>query len=239
MEGGGVKPTGCAVLCHREPLLGAAAAASLESGERAWVTIVVGSVAELLARLTPRIDVAVVFDGFGDEIADLCEAMHHRGSHAPVLVVSSDPDPERAAGVVEAGGAGVLSADCDPGDLDAAMRAVRAGRVVIPADRRVEVLDALRRRREWRDAARRTLALLSPLDLRILDSLCDGMPVTRIAERLLLSPHTVRGRVRSIGERLGVRGQLGIAVAGRDLLAAARLPAAALSPTMGTELRYA
>lgn len=218
-------PLDAVVICHREPLIGAATAALIESRGLARHAVTVNSVAHLLSRLSRTVEVAVVFDCVGEDISDLFEAMHHRGLATPILVVSTSADAGYAVTVLEAGATGLVHAWCDPGELHESILDVRRGQIVIPSGERADILDALRVRRLQRAAARRTLGELTALDIRILRGLCDGMTVARIAERLLLSPHTVRGRVRAIGGAIGARGQLGIAAAGRQLLAAASAPA--------------
>lgn len=212
------------VVCHREPLIGAAAAALIEGGGVARHTVVVDSVAHLLSRLGRAVEVGLVFDSVGEDVCDLFEAMHHRGLTTPILVVSTSADADYAAAVIEAGAAGLAYAWCSPRELHESILDARAGQIVIPSARRAEILEALRQRRLQRMEARQRLARLTMLDVRILRGLCDGLTVARIAERLLLSPHTVRGHVRAIGGVIGAHGQLGIAAAGRQLLAAAKLP---------------
>jgi DNA-binding NarL/FixJ family response regulator len=223
-------PIDTVAICHREQLVAAATAALIEDRGITRHTITVNSMAHLLSRLGPTVEVVVVFGGVGEDVPDLLEAMHHRGLTTPVLVVSASIDAADAAAVVEAGAAGVVYAWCDPEELHGSILDARAGQVVIPRAHRGEILDALRRRRTERIEARRVLARLSALDIRILQGLCDGMTVARIAERLLLSPHTVRGHVRAIGRSIGGNGQLGIAATGRHLLAAARLPMSGGTP---------
>lgn len=222
---GSAPPVDTVVICHREPLIGAATAALVEGRGVARHAVTVNSVAHLLSRLNRTVEVAVVFDSIGEDISDLFEAMHHRGLVTPVLVVSTSADASYAVTVLEAGATGLVYAWCGPEELHDSILDVRRGQIVIPSGERAEILEALRVRRLQRAAARRTLGQLTALDVRILRGLCDGMTVTRIAERLLLSPHTVRGRVRAIGGSIGARGQLGIAAAGRHLLAAASAPA--------------
>lgn len=211
------------VICHREPLIGAATAALLEDSGVARHAVLVNSAAHLLSRLGRAADIAVVFDSIEEDLRDLFEAMYHRGLATPVVVVSASADAQYAATVLESGAAGLVYAWCGPEELRESILDTRFGQVVIPDDGRAEILEALRVRRLQRVEARRKLDHLTTLDVRILRGLCDGMTVARIAERLLLSPHTVRGRVRAIGGAIGARGQLGVAAIGRHLLADARV----------------
>lgn len=212
------------VICNRELLIGAATAALLEDRGIARTTVIVTSIPQLLSRLDRTVELAVVFDGFEDEMVDFFEAMHHRSLGTPVLVVSSGHDADYAATVLESGAAGLLHAWCDPDELCESIRDIGRGHITVTQSQRAEILAALRASRIRHIAARQTLGQLTALDIRILRSLCDGMTVSRIADRLLLSPHTVRGRVRAIGAVIDAHGQLRIAAAGRQLLSAARLP---------------
>lgn len=221
---GAVPPLDHVLVCHREPLIGAATAALIEGSGIARHTSAVDSIAHLLSRLGRSEEIAVVFDSVGEDLSDLFEAMHHRGLGTPVLVVTASADVHYAASVLEAGAAGLIYAWCHSEELHDSILDAREGQVVIPGAQRAAILEALRLRRLERYQARQKLARLAALDVRILRGLCDGLTVTRIADRLLLSPHTVRGRVRAIGGVIDARGQLGIAATGRQLLAAAKLP---------------
>lgn len=211
------------LICHPEPLIAEAIAAAVEDSV-AGSTVCTSSLTGVLSALRAGVDVAVVFDGCDEDVIDLFEAIRHRGASTPVVVATASPDPERAALLLESGASGVIAAQRATDELCEALRSACRGNVVIDGAMRIEVLEALRSRRLQRRAAQQLLARLSPADVTMLRLLCDGLTVTRIAERLFLSPHTVRGHVRAIGQVIGVRGQLGIAAAGRHLFAAARLP---------------
>lgn len=213
------------VICHQESLLAAATGAMLEDRHVAQVAAVVTSLTQLLTKLRSGVDIAVLFEGPDDDVIDLFEALHHRGVTVPVLVVSVSVDPAYLAVVLEAGAAGIVRASCGASEFCESIADSLAGQIVVPAILRPQVLDALRQRRVDRFEAQQQLAHISALDLRILQNLCDGMTVARISERLLLSTHTIRGHVRTIGLSLGTHGQLGIAASGRRLLAQAQLPA--------------
>jgi DNA-binding NarL/FixJ family response regulator len=205
------------VIYHRDSLAGAAAAAVLERRGVARVATAVTSHAALLSKLHFGIDVVVVFGG-GAETREFFQALGRRGLAVPVLMVVDRLDPECAAEALEWGAAGVIPSSCPPLALCGAVLGARAGRVVLPDEIRGDVYWALHTRREQRSAAQHRLAGLRPAELRVLSALAEGLSVAQISERMVLSPHTIRSHLRSIGSKLGVRGQLRLAVAGRDLL---------------------
>lgn len=217
----GSGPLRSVLVCHREPLVAAAAAAVLESRHVTRRASTATSLTGALSGLAHGVDLAVVCDGADEEVTDLFEAIRHRGIRTPVVVVSESADPDYGARILEAGAAGLLPARCAAEELCGAALTASRGHVVIVGRMRGEVLGRLRVRRALQHDAQAHLAGLTPVDITILRMLSDGLTVSRIGARLSVSPHTVRGRVRVIGAHLGVAGQLRIAAAGRRLLAAA------------------
>jgi DNA-binding NarL/FixJ family response regulator len=216
------EPLQTAVVCHPERLIAAATAAALRSSGAVRSTATVPSLTRLLSGLHRGVDVAVVFDAVGDDIPELFEALRHRGLSTPVLILSASSTPEVTAQALEWGAAGVLPLVCPVDELCHGVAAAHAGNAVFPGEQRREVLDALRARRLQRYQARRRLAQLSRSERRVLRSLADGTSITAIAAHMSISPHTVRSYVHTLGTKLDARGQLRLAAAGRDLLAAAR-----------------
>ena len=123
---------------------------------------------------------------------------------ADVVLVDGDSPPGETRPVITLGGAdddlsGVLSADADAGQIDAAIRAVAAGLVVrLPGAREPEA---------GFGAMRETLghALLTPRELEVLAALAEGMTNKAIARRLDISLHTVKFHVESLFRKLGAR----------------------------------
>jgi len=121
---------------------------------------------------------------------------------ADVVLVDGDSPPGETRPVVTLGGAdddlpGVLSADADASQIDAAIRAVAAGLVVrLPGAREGGF-----------GAMRETLghALLTPRELEVLAALAEGMTNKAIARRLDISLHTVKFHVESLFRKLGAR----------------------------------
>ena len=120
---------------------------------------------------------------------------------ADVVLVDGDNPSGETRRVVALGGAdddlpGVLTADADAGQIDAAIRAVAAGLVVrwpgaetgFGAMRETDVH-----------------ALLTPRELEVLAALAEGITNKAIARRLDISLHTVKFHVESVFRKLGAR----------------------------------
>ncbi|MGZ3324944.1 MAG: response regulator transcription factor [Xanthobacteraceae bacterium] len=121
---------------------------------------------------------------------------------ADVILVDGDRPPGETRPVVSLGGAdddlsGVLSADADANQIDAAIRAVAAGLVVRLPGARENGFGAMGD----------TLghALLTPRELEVLAALAEGMTNKAVARRLDISLHTVKFHVESLFRKLGAR----------------------------------
>lgn len=123
---------------------------------------------------------------------------------ADVVLVDGDNPASETRRVVTLGGAdddvpGVLTADADAGQIDAAIRAVAAGLVVR--------LPGARERESGFGAMRESLAhaLLTPREIEVLAALAEGMTNKAVARRLDISLHTVKFHVESLFRKLGAR----------------------------------
>jgi DNA-binding NarL/FixJ family response regulator len=216
------RPLETVVVCHPERLIAEATAAVLKATATTRTAMTAPTLTRLLSNLHRYVNVAVVFDAVGEDLADLFEALHHRGLHTPVLIVTDEATPERVAQALELGAAGAVSATCSVDALCRGVRSASSGNAVFPDGRRHDVLEALRRRRLQRYYAQSRLAELSSSERQALHLLAYGTSITDIASRMAVSPHTVRSYIHNLGDKIGVHGQLRIAAAGRDLLATAR-----------------
>jgi DNA-binding NarL/FixJ family response regulator len=121
---------------------------------------------------------------------------------ADVVLVDGDSPPGETRRVVTLGGAdddvsGVLSADADAGQIDAAIRAVAAGLVVRLPGARESGFGAMRESLGH--------ALLTPREIEVLAALAEGMTNKAVARRLDISLHTVKFHVESLFRKLGAR----------------------------------
>ncbi|MBX5469445.1 MAG: helix-turn-helix transcriptional regulator [Thermoleophilaceae bacterium] len=109
-----------------------------------------------------------------------------------------------------------LDADRGPSHIDGLLRAAPAGpaearevlgdgRARAIAPRRAQAGDALTERPAGAAPKRLRSALLSGRERRVLAELARGISTDEIAERLHVSPHTVRTHVKNIMRKLGAR----------------------------------
>jgi DNA-binding CsgD family transcriptional regulator len=124
----------------------------------------------------------IVCDSRGAEIV-----LAHEAALLPEL-------PAVVLGGVDSEHAGILAADADGAQIDAALRAVATGLIVRHSPQRH--FSAL----EERDVS----ALLTPRELEVLVGLSEGLSNKAIARQLDISQHTVKFHVESIFRKLGV-----------------------------------
>ncbi len=213
------------VVCAPQQLWSVATGSLLQGKEVARSTVCVTSTNDLLASMRQRTDVSVVFDLAYDDAAELFEALTYRADSTPILCVIPRTDIGRVARLLELGASGVVESDCE---VDAFCRAVRDtafGRLVLPARQRFDVMETIRQHQGLRHNARNDLARLTQREREVLRQLAQGRRADQIARQMLVSVHTVRACIRTLGGKLGVRGQLRLAAVGRDLFGAARTAA--------------
>lgn len=104
--------------------------------------------------------------------------------------------PAVVLGGTDAEAAGILEADADALQIDAALRAVAAGLSVRPYTRTEPSFAALEEPE--------TAALLTPREIEVLVALSEGLSNKGVARRLDISQHTVKFHVESIFRKLGV-----------------------------------
>jgi len=188
-------------LLERDPDLELAAEAS--SPEQA---------AALAAELQPQ--VAVV--DLGEDGGDGVEAARLISARAPgtgVLLLTVDHGIERFVGALRAGARGVVLESAPEQEILDAVRAVRGGQVILGpaiAERLVALV-----------AGSDTPSLqpfpgLSKREREVLELLAGGAGNGLIAQRLFLSPKTVRNHVSSICNKLGAADRLQAALRARE-----------------------
>ena len=135
-----------------------------------------------------------------------------------VVVLTTFELDEYVFGALRAGASGFLLKDVEPADLVAAVRVVAAGRGAAgaaahpPADRGVRRrLGARRHRRRPRRG--RELEKLTPREREVLALVGGGSSNAEIAERLVLSPLTVKTHVARLFSKLEARDRAQLVVA--------------------------
>ena len=99
----------------------------------------------------------------------------------PVLMLSSQNDPETVCLALERGAAGFASKADTADKIVAAINRILRGQFTAPLS-----------------ASNTPLLRLTPRQCEVLDLLCQGLPNKQIARRLLLSENTVRVHVQAI-----------------------------------------
>jgi DNA-binding NarL/FixJ family response regulator len=125
------------------------------------------------------------------------------------VVLSMHADPDAALRALASGAVGYLLKDTPPDEMRMALAsAARGGLVVDPAV-------ALPVRRSLGGSGR-ALPTLTPRQEQLLDLLAGGLPTAVIAQRLSLSPKTVRNRLSEVFALLGVTTRAQAIVLARD-----------------------
>lgn len=140
---------------------------------------------ELARRYEPHVALVDLFVG-EESGAEMCEALRRESPGTRVLLISGagwiSPQAARAAGA-----SGFVSKDWGADEVAAAVRAVGSGRTVFAA------------------AREQPRSPLSPREREVLGLLATGATNREIAERLHLSPHTVKEHTSSLYRKLEVR----------------------------------
>ena len=119
-----------------------------------------------------------------------------------MLTVSRDDDDVFEA--IRAGAAGYLLKDMDPDRIPHALEGVVSGETVLPRTLLTRVIDEFRGRSRRRLLPGRGGADLTEREWEVLEQLRDGRSTAEIAERLYVSPATVRSHVASVLRKLRV-----------------------------------
>lgn len=118
------------------------------------------------------------------------------GQRAVLLLDTSDAALVNAA--LRSGVTGILSREASADEIEAAIQAVHAGLVVMPAASLADLLP------ELRTAAEALSEPLSDRESEVLNLIAEGHSNKLIAQSLSISEHTVKTHVASIFEKMGV-----------------------------------
>jgi two-component system response regulator DesR len=140
---------------------------------------------ELTRRWEPHVALVDLF--LGEESgAELCEAIRGQSPNTRVLLISGagwiSPQAAKAAGA-----SGFVSKDWSANDVAKAVQAVGRGMTV------------------FAPRAEQPATPLSEREREVLSLMASGATNKEIAERLFLSPHTVKEHTSSVYRKLGVR----------------------------------
>ncbi|MFF5767510.1 LuxR C-terminal-related transcriptional regulator [Streptomyces tanashiensis] len=124
------------------------------------------------------------------------------------VVLAEKDDPRRAALALQAGASGWVAKDCSLQRLLAVVRGVLRDETHLPPALLTGVLRELTEVRKHRTDSERLVESLTPREREVLRCMVAGLGRKAVAERLFLSPHTVRTHMQNVLGKLGVHSTL-------------------------------
>ena len=194
------------VLAEDEPVTRAALRRLLE-GAGFEVTAEAGdadSAIESSLREPPQICLVDLFmPGGGIRVV---REVSRRLPEASVVVLTASEDRDHMVDAIRAGASGYLVKSMDPNRIAHALHGVLAGEAAIPRFLMAALVRDLQTQgRKRLIAGRHGRADLTGREWEILGLMCDGLSGPTIAERLYISPVTVRRHSAEVVRKLGVR----------------------------------
>nr|WP_241836652.1 response regulator transcription factor [Streptomyces sp. CB01249] len=124
------------------------------------------------------------------------------------VVLAEKDDPARAALALQAGACGWVAKDSSLQRLLAVIRGVLRDETHLPAALLTGVLRELLADRKHRTESEKLVESLTPREREVLRCMVAGLGRKAVAERLFLSPHTVRTHMQNVLGKLGVHSTL-------------------------------
>ncbi|MER7107886.1 response regulator transcription factor [Streptomyces sp. NPDC000229] len=165
--------------------------------------------ADLGAAAAPAVARAVPDNGEGavDGISLVAGVREGRPEVRTVVLAEKD-DPGRAALALQAGASGWVAKDCSLQRLLTVIRGVLRDETHLPPALLTGVLRELTSARKHRTESERLVESLTPREREVLRCMVAGLGRKAVAERLFLSPHTVRTHMQNVLGKLGVHSTL-------------------------------
>ncbi|WP_327117729.1 response regulator transcription factor [Streptomyces sp. NBC_01341] len=145
--------------------------------------------------------------GGGDGIS-LVGGVRSTHPHIRTVVLAEKDDPRRAAAALQAGASGWVAKDCSLQRLLTVIRGVLRDETHLPAALLTGVLRELTAARKHRTESEQLVESLTPREREVLRCMVAGLGRKAVAERLFLSPHTVRTHMQNVLGKLGVHSTL-------------------------------
>ncbi|WP_018548161.1 LuxR C-terminal-related transcriptional regulator [Streptomyces sp. LaPpAH-108] len=124
------------------------------------------------------------------------------------VVLAEKDEPRRAALALQAGASGWVAKDCSLSRLLTVIRGVLRDETHLPPALLTGVLKELTAARKHRSESERLVESLTPREREVLRCMVAGLGRKAVAERLFLSPHTVRTHMQNVLGKLGVHSTL-------------------------------
>ncbi len=125
-----------------------------------------------------------------------------------VLLLADGEDQNTLTDALEAGAAGYLTKAKPLDELIDALRSIRRGQILIPPGMMAAFLSSFIQRRRDKNQLRRRMGNLTAREREVLAYLAEGTDNEGIAEKLVISPETVRTHIRNLITKLGVHSRL-------------------------------
>jgi DNA-binding NarL/FixJ family response regulator len=174
--------------------------ADLGSGPRPRVTLAAVPPGSARRSVEPR---DPVLDGLA-----LVERVRAEYPGTRTVVLAERDDPLRAARALQAGASGWVAKDCSLSRLLAVVRGVLRDETHLPPALLTGVLRELTAARRHRTESEQLVESLTPREQEVLRCMVAGLGRKAVAERLFLSPHTVRTHMQNVLGKLGVHSTL-------------------------------
>jgi len=168
--------------------------------------------ADLGGNMPPGVRAAIpVQEGNADGLVDGISLVAGVRSGQPsvrMVVLAEKDDPRRAALALQAGASGWVAKDCSLSRLLTVIRGVLRDETHLPPALLTGVLRELTAARKHRTESERLVESLTPREREVLRCMVAGLGRKAVAERLFLSPHTVRTHMQNVLGKLGVHSTL-------------------------------
>ncbi|WP_037608174.1 LuxR C-terminal-related transcriptional regulator [Streptacidiphilus rugosus] len=125
-----------------------------------------------------------------------------------VIVLATADDPHRAVRALQAGAGGWVAKESSLGRLMAVIRGVMRDETHLPPSLLTGVVRELTAARRDRTESERLVDSLTPREKQVLRCMVAGLGRQAVADRLYLSPHTVRTHMQNVLGKLGVHSTL-------------------------------
>jgi DNA-binding NarL/FixJ family response regulator len=150
-------------------------------------------------------------DGAADGLVDGISLVAGVRSVQPAVrsvVLAQKDDARRAALALQAGACGWVAKDCSLQRLLAVVRGVLRDETHLAPALLTGVLREMTAARKHRTESERLVEALTPREQEVLRCMVAGLGRKAVAERLFLSPHTVRTHMQNVLGKLGVHSTL-------------------------------
>ena len=157
-------------------------------------------------------DVILLDMGLEDgESLQVAESVKATFPESRVIAMDLLPIPEDIGEYVQAGAAGFIGKDATLEDLVSTIRSVANGRHELPPPKASTLFSEIARHAvsHGRTEALRAVRM-TPQERKVINFIAEGLENKEIAGRLHVSPHTVKGHVRNIMEKLALHTRLQI-----------------------------